>query len=46
MAITKGPWIVTNDGEANFYGIANNLDWVLRVQQHGGIFMETQKKII
>lgn len=35
MKHTKGPWFNTTDGEANFYGIATQENWLFRIQQNG-----------
>jgi len=40
---TAGDWINTTDGEANFYGIANGNDWLLRIQQNGKLTVQEQE---
>lgn len=32
---TQGEWRVTTDGEANFFGIATEKGWLMRIQQNG-----------
>ena len=43
MKNTNGPWINTTDGEANFYGIATNNDWLFRIQQNGSLSLDEQE---
>lgn len=40
---TKGEWELTTDGEANFYGIAANKDWLIRIQQNGSLGVKEQE---
>lgn len=42
MSHTKGPWIITPDGEANFVGIATEKGWLMRIQQNGELSVEEQ----
>ncbi len=40
---TPGHWEVTEDGEANFFGISTKNNWLMRIQQNGELNVETQK---
>ena len=40
---TTEKWEHTTDGEANFYGIATEKDWLMRVQQNGELSVEEQE---
>jgi hypothetical protein len=38
MEYTKGEWVLTQDGEANFFGVAligTHNKWLMRIQQNG-----------
>lgn len=37
---------ITEDGEANFYGIANKKNWLARVHFNGELSVETQNNLI
>lgn len=39
-------WVATTDGEANFYGIATEEDWLMRIQQNGELSIEQQESNI
>jgi len=43
----KKQWILTEDGEANFYGIMDNVsgNWLMRIQINGDLYEHEQKKI-
>lgn len=43
MKHTKGKWIVTEDGEANFSGIADKYNWLFRIQQNGELTEQVQR---
>lgn len=40
---TKGIWIKTTDGEANFYGICTEKNWLMRIQQNGEKSIQEQE---
>jgi len=40
---TQGEWINTTDGEANFYGVCTQNNWLLRIQQNGELTIEVQE---
>lgn len=39
---TKGSWVKTTDGEANFSGISTKKNWLMRIQQNGEKSIEEQ----
>jgi hypothetical protein len=46
---TRRVWYSTTDGEANFYGIATDENWLMRIQQQGELMpleQEANQKLI
>lgn len=46
MSIDQENIQLTTDGEANFYGIADGKNWILRVQINGTLDTKTQLSIM
>ncbi|MEI7509290.1 MAG: hypothetical protein WCJ62_07475 [Flavobacterium sp.] len=46
MEYTKGNWILTQDGDANFFGVAlvgTHNKWLMRIQQNGELHAREQE---
>ena len=43
MKHTPGPWEVTEDGEADFSGIATQSNWLMRIQQNGELSVQEEE---
>lgn len=39
----QNEWKLTTDGEANFFGIATDKGWLMRIQQNGELSASEQK---